>query len=240
MEKKYLYPLLKGVDIKRFRIVDTNYLVPFPYESKNPRKALTIEELVSKSPLLLKYLESFKEIIEKQTEYNEKIKGKYGGIYYSLARVGKYTFAPHHVVFRDNTKWCAAVVSSTNNKWVGKKLYLTQNHAVSMCEDEKGNFIAEDEAHFICAILNCPIVERFILQSSDSRTFKIQPPIFIPKYNIKNVNHVKLRDISIKAHENPDNVEELREEAEKIYMSICSSGNPNIEDSNKQANLKHF
>jgi hypothetical protein len=58
---------------------------------------------------LLKHFEAFKDIIIQQTEYNEKIKGKYGKVYYSFARVGKYTFAPFHVVFRDNSKWCAAV-----------------------------------------------------------------------------------------------------------------------------------
>lgn len=227
LEQTYLYPLVKGPDIKQFEIDHSGFIVPFPYEKENPRLALEPKDLRKKSPLLLQHFQKFRKIIEMQTDYNRKIKGKYDNIFYSFARVGKYSFAPVHVVYRDNTKWGAAVVTETVTPWGENKRFLFQNHAVSMCEDEDGNFITEDEAHYICAILNAPIVVKFILQSSDSRTFKINPPIFLPKFNKKDKKHLALSRLSKQAHFDPVKKEGIRQPINKIYLKICEK-NPDL------------
>ena len=125
---------------------------------------------------------------------------------YGLARVGPYSFAHHYVAFRDNTKWCAAVVSKIRTFWGEDKKVVFQNHAVSICEGLDGNFISEDEAHYICAILNAPIVEEYILNSSDLRSFKIRPPVKIPKYDETNIMHSELSELSKSAHRDPTNI----------------------------------
>lgn len=100
----------------------------------------------------------------------------------ALARVGEYSYAQNYVVFRDNTKWAAAVISDVNTSWGGMKRPLFQNHAVSICEDNNGNYITLDEAYYICGIMNTEIVYKYMMQSSDSRSFPIRPRIYIPKY----------------------------------------------------------
>lgn len=222
LEKNYLYPLLKGVDIKPFEITDSEFLVPFPYDKNNPKIPIDEKQLSNESPLLLKHFREFKDIIKKQTEYNEKIKGKYNGVFYSFTRVGKYTFAPVHVVFRDNTKWCSAISTKTKMPWGEEKRRLFQNHAVSICERKDGSFITTNEAHYICAILNAPISEKFILQSSDSRTFKIRPPLKIPKFDSKNEKHLALLEYSKQAHKNPEKSEEIKAQINEVYIRLCS------------------
>lgn len=138
-----------------------------------------------------------------QTNYNERIIGKkYNKEFYALAGVGKCSFAKNFVVFRDNTKWQSAVISQIDTDWDGMKRPLFQNHAVSICETKKGRFISIDEAHYICSILNALITEKFLLNSSDSRSFKIRPPIFIPQYNPNNKKHIELSNLSKLAYEN--------------------------------------
>ena len=148
LETKYLHPLVKGVDISPFHVELSGYIVPFPYDKRNTRLPIALEELVRTAPKLASFYQKHKDLILAQTTYNERIIGR-DGEFYKLARVGAYSFAENYVVFRDNTKWGAAVISSVDTSWGGKKRPLFQNHAVSICEDSNGNYISLDEAHFI-------------------------------------------------------------------------------------------
>lgn len=200
IEKHYLHPLIKGVDIERFHLNNTGYVVPFPYEH-GMRSPISITELSKQSKLLAKYFNRFKDVLNAQTNYNTKIIGKkHHTEYYALARVGAYSYAEHYVAFRDNSKWGACVVSSIPTPWGEVKRPQFQNHAVSISQDKYGNFITLEEAHFICSILNARITEKYILNSSDSRSFKIDPPIFIPKYDENNETHRNLSGLSLIAH----------------------------------------
>ena len=172
---------------------------------------------------MLDYYLKYREIFAQQTEYYEKIKGPNSGEFYGLARIGPYSFKEHHVAFRDSTKWRATVISPVETNWGGEKRFVFQNHAASICEDKEGNYITEDEAHYICAILNTPIVEKYIIQSSDSRSFKIRPPIKTPKFNENNEKHMQLSKLSRKAHTNQENIETLRIEMQSIYLSILDN-----------------
>lgn len=137
LETKYLHPLIKGVDISPFHVELSGYIVPFPYDERDTRTPIALTELVRTAPKLAAFYQKHKELILAQTTYNERIIGKKGE-FYKLARVGAYSFAEHYVVFRDNTKWGAAVVSSIDTPWGGKKRPLFQNHAVSICESVGG------------------------------------------------------------------------------------------------------
>jgi hypothetical protein len=206
LEKKYLQPLIRGVDIERFHLKESSFIVPFPYDEDNKRSPIPMKVLVKRSRLLAKYFNRFKNVIESQTDYSAKIIGaKHNTEFYALARVGEYSFAKNYVAFRDNTKWQSVVVSSIRTPWGELKRPQFQNHAVSICQDNEGRFISLSEAHFICAILNAPLTKKYILNSSDSRSFKINPPICIPKFDRTNKTHRKLSELSIKAHKHYGN-----------------------------------
>lgn len=119
LETKFLHPLIKGVDVSPFHIELTGYIVPFPYDIRDTRLPIKMDELLRTAPKLASFYQKHKELILSQTTYNEKIIGKEGE-FYKLARVGAYSFAKNYVVFRDNTKWGAAVISSVDTTWGGK------------------------------------------------------------------------------------------------------------------------
>jgi hypothetical protein len=223
LEKVFLHPLVKGTSIKRFHLSPSEYIVPFPYEEGTPKVPIPLKDLRKASPLLAKFFNKYKSVIDAQTNYNGKIIGDDDAAFYALARVGPYSYANTYVAFRDNTKWQAVVVTEMETKWGGKRRPLFQNHAVSICEAKDGRFITLDEAHFICAILNAPIVEKFILNSSDSRTFKIRPPVRIPQYESTHPLHKKLMELSKEAHQNYSNelvMNRINSELDSVYVEL--------------------
>lgn len=200
VEPKFIYPLVRGREIKPFNVLSSGFYVPFPYEDLS-RSPLALSTLNQQSKLLARYFQKNKSVIENQTGYNDKIIGaKHNTEYYALARVGEYSYGEHFVCFRDNTNWAAAVVSEFETAWGEKKRPLFQNHAVSISQDKNGNFISFDEAHYICAVFNSPSVKAFIESSSDSRSYKIRPPINVPKFDSSNKGHIRLAELSKEAH----------------------------------------
>lgn len=223
LETELLRPMIKGKDVTPFHVDSDKYIVPFPYEKSVPKYPIKFSKLLKKAPKLAKYYNDNKKLINSQTSYNERIIGNPDADFYALARVGPYSYAQNYVVFRDNSKWAAAVISDVETAWGGKKLPAFQNHAVSICEDSTGRFITKDEAHYICAILNSPTVYKYMMTSSDSRSFPIRPRIKIPKYNQRNVTHKTLSNLSKKAHkiyDKPDKLIEVLEKIDKLYRSL--------------------
>lgn len=225
LETKYLHPMVKGKDITPFHVEFDNYIVPFPYEKRNPRVPIEMKRLSRVAPQLAKYYNDNKKLILNQTEYNERIIGQNNADFYALARVGEYSYAKNYVVFRDNTKWAAAVIREVDTSWGGKKRPLFQNHAVSICEDIDGNYITLNEAHYICGIMNSKVVYDYMMQSSDSRSFPIRPRIRIPKFDKENKIHMEIAKLSKKAHKNfndPTVIESIKENLSKYYLKILS------------------
>lgn len=223
LETEYLHPMVKGKDIVPFHVDWNQYIVPFPYEADNPKIPIGLDKLSTNAPRLAKFYQDNKKLILEQTGYNEKIIGKDNAEFYALARVGEYSYANNYVVFRDNTKWAAAVISNVYTEWGGLKRPLFQNHAVSICEDINGNFISLDEAYYICGIMNTKIVYDYMMSSSDSRSFPIRPRIKIPKFNPSDNIHIELVQLCKRAHEvfdDPKEVQILKEKMEECYMII--------------------
>jgi hypothetical protein len=218
-----LHPLVKGPQIGRYQHDYDGLIVAFPYEADHPLRPVSADELQQTSPLLLNYYTQFKEIMEKQTKFSDKIRGEDPGEFYGLARTGPYSFASIYVGYRDNTSWCATVITDAQMPWGERARFVFQNHAVSMCERSDGVFITEDEAHFISAVLNTPIVERFIYATSDERSYKIRPPVFVPLYDPEDDRHMQLVSMSREAHAAlPDQRDRLRTQSEQIYLSLCA------------------
>ena len=222
LETKYLYPLVTAPTIGPFQHNYDGLLVAFPYEKEMPKRPIPPSTLRKESPFLLSYYSKHRGIIEGLSKFNTKIRGPNPGAFYGLARAGPYRFANVYVAFRKDTQWCSTVVSNQTVPWGGEKRFVFQSHAVSVCERREGGFVSIAEAHYICAIFNAPIVGRFIRATSDKRSFKVRPPIFVPLYDEDDNRHVRLARLSKRGHEKESLRDEIREECEQIYLSICA------------------
>lgn len=200
LETKYLHPVIEGPNIKRFSLTDVKYFAALPYTNIDIKKPIEPELLSETSPLLFRYYQSKKNLLTK-TKYNQRVQGGQGA-FYSMTRVGAYTFSKHRVVYRNNTKWNCCVISETTTPWDELKSYLLLDHACSISQDVDGNLINEEEAHYICSLLNSEIVTRYMMNSSDSRSFKTDIIVHLKKYDHQNSIHKQLSELSKKIHTN--------------------------------------
>lgn len=145
------------------------------------------------------------------------------GPFYSMYAVGKYTFSPYKIVWNQfGTKLKACVISSVNDEFLGEQQVLPEHHLGFITTED------ENEAHFICAVLNSSVVDLVIRNVSGSPinfgTPKIvENTIRIPKFDANNDNHSKLAELSEKAHEIAPKEEEgeLREIEEDIDREVA-------------------
>ncbi|RHO96430.1 SAM-dependent DNA methyltransferase [Clostridium sp. AF37-5] len=63
LETKYLHPMIKGKDITPFHVEWNKYIVPFPYEAKNPRVPIEMNRLSVLAPKLAEYYNKHKKKI---------------------------------------------------------------------------------------------------------------------------------------------------------------------------------
>jgi len=224
LETEFMFPLVKGAALERFKHDYEDLVVPLPYKDTNSQQPIQFTELRKIAPFLSAFYKKFEQPLREQTGFSDKIRGPNPGEFYGLARTGPYSFKSVYVGFRDNTKWRACVVTPKTTAWGGMKRFVFQNHAVSICERTDRSYVSLNEAHYICAILNAPIVEKFIYASSDQRSYKIRPPISLPKYNPELESHCQLSELSKKAHKVAGSKAELAlvlAEIEQVYMKIC-------------------
>lgn len=223
LEKKFLFPLVRSIDIERFHLKPSSIFVPFPYQRMS-RDAMRIEQLREQSPRLMKFLLQHRAQFSQKTSYNKKIIGtKHSKEFYAIARVGQYTFGEFFVTFRKDTAWRVAVTSKQRMPWGGLKHPLFQSHAAYISQRPDGSYITESEAHYICGILNSNVVERYILQSSDNRSFKVRIPVQIPIFNSNDKRHKKISMLSQTAHReyaNEERIVAIRKQLDQLYMSI--------------------
>jgi len=135
-------------------------------------------------------------ILESRSTWRKRMKPS-GAPFYAIYNVGNYTFSPYKVVWAEMAgKLQAAVVSSHSlPEGIGSK---------PIVPDHKVYFVAadtEDEAHFLCSMLNSEPVNIFV----NSFTVKIQVgTIFrhlkLPAFNFSDQFHLKMVSLSKQAH----------------------------------------
>ena len=223
---------LKNVQVKKskFKVpqfnIDSKYIVPFAYDSAySKRVAIKENVLREKSPLLFKHFSLHKELFESQNHYSKKIINGSHIPYYSMARVGDYTFAPYHVAFRDNTRNVACVVSEIEMPWGERVAPVFQNHAVTISQRPNGEYISLDEAYYIAGIINSDVVCEFVKISSDGRSYPIHPRYRIPLYGNEKILEYqnKIIELSKKAHSSYFDkklIKMITKEISSIYLEM--------------------
>lgn len=226
LEKKFLHPLIRGVDIRPFA-AESQYVVPFAYESSYDTKiAIPEMDLREKAPLTYKFFHISKSIFESQNKYSKKLINGKNIPFYSLARVGEYSFAPFFVAYRDNTRSVASVLSRVKTPWGEYKMPVFQNHAVIISQRPNGDYISEEEAHYIAGIINSTVIDEFVKASSDGRSFPINHRYQIPLFGSKESIYVYQQNIarlSQAAHKNYEDesyIELIRREISDIYLEM--------------------
>lgn len=218
---KNIYPIITGPNIEAFKHNCNNEFCILPYTKENTNSPITSDIMLEENREVLIYLANHKDLIDKQSEKSKQMHR--GKEFYALSKIGPYTFSDYIVAARDNSKFCASVIKKENTPWDEEKQVICVKHTIIISQDKKKRFISEDEAYYICGILNSEIVQQYIQTSFKSNGFSLNKSnLYIPLYDSNNEKHKQIVEIAKFASNNTEyNLPEVQEELMTLYLAIC-------------------
>jgi hypothetical protein len=206
IEVDLVFPGVRGRDIARWGIISNIYVLIT--QDKNTRKGFAESEMRSRWPRTFGYLTIFKNNLLNRASY-KKYHRDVGNSFFSQYNIADYTFANYKVVWKRMSNDLFAAVITQFKTPFGFKTIIPTDTTSSIATDN------EEEAHYICAIINSTPVREFIKSfSSAGRGFgapSIMKYICIPKFDPKNNLHNRLSELSLTLHKlkSEDAVDEI-------------------------------
>ncbi len=198
VEDDHIYPMVGGRNIDKWGINSYLYmLVPHYNHGDGIYRGIPSEELQTKYFRTYDWLFYFHDLL-RDTRIRS---GKFFDIdqfpWYRLDNVGDYTFMPYKVLWQEQAKALnCCVVSSITDDYVINKTVVTDSKVLFV------SLASENEAHYLCGVLNSKIVEQIIqgYTINTNRGIDIVKNIRIPKFNPDNLEHINLSNLSLRAH----------------------------------------
>jgi len=176
-ELKYIYPLILSPEIKEDGLIWNHHYIIYPYEF-GEKKPISEEKFKKEAPVLFNHLKAHKKELLNQSSYNARIQNNKE--FYSLIRVGEYTYSKIYLVMRDNTKAVFQIVKHITTDWGEQKIPIFDNH-ISYLSRINNKEISEEEAIKIKEILSWKETKAIIEGMFDSRSISSRIPIKIER-----------------------------------------------------------
>jgi len=222
LEDFFLYPLIKSQHIEKWRI--NGYI--YTLQMQDPVKRIGYDESWVKVnfPKTYSHLKSFEKLLLYRAAYKKYMSVR-NAPFYTMYNLGEYTYAPFKVVWNQmGNRLTACVISFADDPFLGRKIILPE-HVLAFIPTDN-----EDEAHYLCAILNSSIAD-LILRSIAGGTKSFGTPKIIEdtlnlkKYDTTNKHHTKLATLSKKAHNlaqqnQTDKLEKVEQEIDKTVAQL--------------------
>jgi len=220
IEADLVFPAIRGRDIERWYISSRLYVII----TQDRKKRTGHSELKMKSdwPRTYGYLLRFKEVLLNRAAY-KKLHAHSGSPFYSQYSIADYTFARYKVVWKRMANDIVAAVITQHKTLFGFKTIIPLD-TTSLIATNK-----ENEAHYLCAIINSRSVRDFIKSfSSAGRGFgtpSIMQHVGIPRFDPKDKLHKKLAELSdnlhdLKAKNELEKVERLENEVDASVKNL--------------------
>lgn len=198
-EKDLIYPLVRGRNVKKWYFSPSLHII-VPHDPKTG-KPIMETDLKIQYPKAYSYFLKIKKDLE--TRQIHKLWGK-GQPFYSLYDIGDYSFAPYKVCWKvvagkisGKGEFSTAVVESVKDSFLGYRTAITDIKLIII------PFKNKDEAHYVSAILNSSfayvVVASYVIETGISA--HVLENLSILKFSPENKLHLKLSDISKKAHD---------------------------------------
>lgn len=202
IEETYVYPMLGGRNIERWRIKSHEFIV-VPHDEEN-LYGISEEDLGTKAYRTYNMLAQYREVLLKTRIQNGKFFNEQTQPFYRLDNVGKYTFSKYKVLWKEQTGSMAAVsVSSYYESIDSKEKIFSEDKPILM--DSKVLMLdleTSEESFYVSGILNSKLVIHIIdgYAISTNRGVDVLKNIAIPKYDSRNIHHKNVSEISEKIH----------------------------------------
>jgi len=190
VEPDLVYPLLRGKDIRRWNANPSGYIIA-PHGPNTGMQAFSEQVMRTKYPKTFDYFIRLKSYIKSRRTL--KIFGGSTSYWYSLFKIGKYTFAPYKVVWKEIAKdFVVSAVSYVEDPNLGKKVILP-DHKLMLTPCRNSN-----EAHFLCAVLSSSVaralVKSYAIETQIST--HVLKYLKLPAFDKDNSVHVDLVSLS--------------------------------------------
>jgi hypothetical protein len=196
IESDLVFPAVRGADIERWCAKPLIYVLVV--QDPKLRHGYPEEIMRSQWPRTYGYLLKFHQELLNRAMY-KKYHAASKNPFYSQYNIAEYSFSRYRVVWKHmSNDMFAAVISQYKTPFGYKPVVST--HTTSLIAVD-----SEDEAHYICAIINSMLVREFIKSfSSAGRGFgapSVMQHVGIQRFDPKNKLHQQLAQISKTLHE---------------------------------------
>lgn len=203
IEEEFIYPMIGGRNIERWRVKSNEFII-VPHDINN-LYGISENELARRAPETFQWLNYFRQGLFDSRVQNGKFFNPDTQPFYRLDNVGKYTFAPYKVLWKEQVKTMSAVVVSSYLESVPEPDYNLFSGDKPIVVDSKVLMLAcksENEAYFVAGVLNSPsireIIDGYAVQTN--RGTDVLKYVAIPKYEENNKTHEKISSISKEIH----------------------------------------
>lgn len=195
VEKEYVFPFLTGNDLKFWSYEYSKYIL-CPHTSKTKMYPIDNKTL-AQYPLTEKYFYEFKKELEDRKGFTSMDESIHEQFFYTLQRIGVYTFAKYKVCWRYICKsFTPAVVEYAKDKYLGDKNIIGNEKIISIAFEDR------DEAYYVCAVISSTpyrkTIENYMVGT------QITPSIIgrlnIPRFDNQNEQHLELSRICREGH----------------------------------------
>lgn len=211
IEETYVYPMLGGRNIAKWKVKSNEFmLVPHTVQYKY---GIPEPKLANESPETYMWLDYYHDELLSTRIQNGKFFNKDINPFYRLDNVGEYTYSPYKVLWKEQAGSMSAVVVGSYYESVpsaDKTLFSEDKNIVVDSKVLMLDAYNEDEAYYVCGIINAPNVIKVVdgYAVSTNRGIDVLKYIAIPKYNPQNEQHRIIatisKDIHIRARDDKD------------------------------------
>jgi hypothetical protein len=149
----------------------------------------------SELPLTFAYLKKFEEPLRKRSGFRQFFKPDVDP-FYSIYNVGQYTFSRFKVCWREQAQFLTCAVAETA-KVADEEKVIVPDHKLMFVPLER-----QDEAHYVCAVLNSPItvfvVKSYAVETQTST--HVLEYVRVPRFDPREKLHTQLAESSEACH----------------------------------------
>ncbi len=200
IEPTFVYPLVQGSDISQWNVNTKSYIL-CPHTSETKMYPVEGSVLKAVAPKTFDYLAYFREDLDARKGFagwEKKIQAQH---FYSILRIGEYTFSKYKVAWRYIAQsFITAVITSAQDCFVGEKLYIPNEKIMYVGTDCK------NEAYYLCGVLSSSPVSYCVkcYMNPTSISAHVLDKLNIPQYDPGNILHQRIASICEAGHQTQD------------------------------------
>lgn len=215
LESDYVFPMLKGRDIGRWKISYDTYLL-CPHSAETKIRPVPQVELTRSAPLTMKYLAHFREVLDSRNGFAGWEKALQQQEFHSVLRVGEYTFSPYKVVWKYIARqFVCAVAGSVDDEFLGRKLLLPNEKVMFISTD------SEAEAYYLCGVLSSSAVAECVrsYMNPTSISAHVLDKLRLPRFDRGSAVHMRISELCREGH-GAEDISPYLEEIDRLVNEL--------------------